>query len=225
MRRLRILSARYYATTQLTRLSPDLLRATCLRNWPTVGVLAFHCPERAVRGITHLSLTNSGNLLSFRAKLTPRSRTGVVYIFLLVASRADMDSQQRKLEGLDPTQVFERLCADILLNFWGGETEYSGSLVFGTARKKSGHNHRFESNIEHLCLMLHHGAGLKAKAKLPGAGDGKLDVVSLESILGRKERRPYRFRPVQDWRSLERPFDQAQACGVLPAIFPAAPNH
>jgi hypothetical protein len=122
-------------------------------------------------------LNDSGNLLSFRAKLSSRSRTGVVYIFLLVASRADMDSQRRKLEGLDPTQVFERLCADILLNFWGGETEYSGSLVFGTARKKSSHNNRFQSNIENLCLKLRHGGGLRADAKLPGAGDGKLDVA------------------------------------------------
>src|SRR5580704_2059413 len=62
-------------------------------------------------------LNAAGNLLSLRMRLTAQSRAGMLYTFLLVASRADMDSQ-RKLESLDPTQIFERLCADILLNFW-----------------------------------------------------------------------------------------------------------
>ncbi len=69
-------------------------------------------------------------------KLTPKSRTGLLYTFMLVASRADMDGQ-RKLEKLDPTVLFEQLCADILLNFWGGKTSLSGSLIFGTARRKA----------------------------------------------------------------------------------------
>jgi len=122
------------------------------------------------------SLNPSGSLLSLRVKLSSRSRAGLLYMFLLVASRADMDTQ-RKLEGLDPVVIFERLCADILLNFWGGKTDLSGSLVFGTARKKSNHNHKFQSNVEHLCLTLREGRGLRAGAKLPGAGDGKLDIV------------------------------------------------
>lgn len=122
------------------------------------------------------TLNASGNLLSLRAKLSSRSRAGLLYMFLLVASRADMDTH-RKLEGLDPVVIFERLCADILLNFWGGKTNLSGSLVFGTARKKFNHNHRFESKVEHLCRTLREGRGLKAGATLPGAGDGKLDIV------------------------------------------------
>lgn len=122
------------------------------------------------------TLNASGNLLSLRANLSSRSRAGLLYMFLLVASRADMDTQ-RKIKGLDPVVIFERLCADILLNFWGGKTALSGSLVFGTARKKTNHNHKFESNIEHLCLSLREGRGLKPAAKLPGAGDGKLDIV------------------------------------------------
>jgi hypothetical protein len=122
-------------------------------------------------------LNGSNNLLSLRAAVSARSRAGVIYMFLLVASRADMDAQ-RKLESLDPAAIFERLCAEILLNFWGGKTAQSGSLVFGTARKKSNHNHKFESNIEHLCSMLKEGNGLRDGATLPGAGDGKLDIVA-----------------------------------------------
>jgi hypothetical protein len=121
-------------------------------------------------------LNTVGNLLSLRAKLTAQSRAGMLYTFLLVASRADMDSQ-RKLENLDPATLFEQLCADVLLNFWGGKTDLSGSLVFGTARKKAKHNTQFHSNIEHLCTNLRDGRGMKPGAKTPGAGDGKLDVV------------------------------------------------
>jgi hypothetical protein len=122
------------------------------------------------------TLNANGNLLSLRRKLTAKSRTGLLYTFMLVASRADMDSR-RKLGNLDPTVIFEQLCADILLNFWGGKTELSGSLVFGTARKKAVHNSAFHANIEHLCTQIRHGRGMKTGAKLPGAGDGKLDVV------------------------------------------------
>jgi hypothetical protein len=121
-------------------------------------------------------INKSGNLLSMRAKLSALSRAGMLYTFLLVTSRADMDSSQRKLENLDPTKLFEQLCADVLLNFWGGKSELSGSLVFGTARKKAKHNH-FHTNVEHLCTQLRDGRGMKPGAKAPGAGDGKLDVV------------------------------------------------
>ena len=53
-------------------------------------------------------LNTTASLLSLRTKLTPRKKRGLLYAFLLVASRADMDAQ-RKLEGLDPT-VFSSNC-------------------------------------------------------------------------------------------------------------------
>ncbi len=122
------------------------------------------------------NVNKTGNLLSMRMKLTANSRTGLLYAFMLVSSRADMDSQ-RKLENLDPAVIFEQLCADVLLNFWGGKTPLSGSLVFGTARKKAVHNSAFHANIEYLCTQIREGRGMKAGAKTPGAGDGKLDIV------------------------------------------------
>lgn len=121
------------------------------------------------------TLNNTASLLSVR-KPSSGSKAGTVYTFLLVASRADMDAQ-RKLSGLDPTAIFERLCADILLNFWGGPTKGSGALVFGTARTKEATNKKFKSNIDQLCSTLREGRGLKANAKAPSGGDGKLDVV------------------------------------------------
>lgn len=122
------------------------------------------------------TLNKTGTLLALRTKLGPKTKAGLLYIFLLLTSRADMDAQ-RNLEGLDPTVLFEQVCADILLNFWGGETALSGSLVFGTARTKTETNQRFQTNINRLCTKLREGRGLKAKAKAPRGGDGKLDIV------------------------------------------------
>ena len=128
-------------------------------------------------GIIHLNSTTQATS-SHAAPSPPRAREWESSIFSCSLQVAQIwtrgGAQARRT---DPTQVFERLCADILLSFWGGKTEYSGSLVFGTARKKSGHNHKFESNIEELCLKLQHEGGMKIGEKPPGAGDGKLDVV------------------------------------------------
>lgn len=120
------------------------------------------------------TVNDTTSLLSLRTK--PNSKRGLLYTFLLVVSRADMDAQ-RKLEGLDPTVLFEQLCADILLNFWGGANEQTGALVFGTAKTKTLTNRKFEDNINNLCTTLKEGRGLKDGAKAPGAGDGKLDIV------------------------------------------------
>ena len=82
------------------------------------------------------SLNVGNNLLSSRVKLNAKSKAGMLYVFLLVATRADMDAQ-RKLDNLDPTVLFEQLCADILLNFWGGKSDLSGVLCFLERRGKS----------------------------------------------------------------------------------------
>jgi hypothetical protein len=122
-------------------------------------------------------LSDSSTLLQVRTATGKKAAdAGVLYKFLLVTARADMDAQ-RRLENLDPTILFEQLCADILLNFWGGSTMQSGSMVFGTARNKSKENQKFRANIEQLCTILKEGRGLRAGAKAPGGGDGRLDIV------------------------------------------------
>jgi hypothetical protein len=117
--------------------------------------------------------------LHVKKEFLPRGNFGLVYRFLLFVSRGDMSSQARVLGGIDPTQVFERLCADVLLNYWGGKAKHCGSLVFGTAKvkkKKKGAN-SFESNINNLCSELGEGIGMKPGVNLPGAGDAKLDIA------------------------------------------------
>jgi hypothetical protein len=122
------------------------------------------------------TITDSRTLLEIRPGAKTAIKAGTLYKFLLVASRADMDGQ-RHLEQLDPTALFEQLCADVLLNFWGGRTAHSGSMVFGTARTKTEANQKFRANVDQLCATLKEGRGLKPKAKAPGGGDGRLDVV------------------------------------------------
>jgi hypothetical protein len=121
---------------------------------------------------------------------------GLLYLFLLALSRSDMSSKARKKSVLDPTKVFERLCADVLKEFWGGESDHSDCLVFGTAKvaaakakanpktktkakakSKAPAANVFSQNIDHLCLLLQEGVGWKGGARSPGAGDGKLDAV------------------------------------------------
>jgi hypothetical protein len=124
---------------------------------------------------------------------------GLLYLFLLFLTRSDMSSTTRKKSVLDPTKVFERLCADVLREFWGGESAHSDCMVFGTAKvaapaaaagtkpnakekakgaaKAPSAAKSFPHNINHLCSMLQEGAGWKAGARSPKAGDGKLDAV------------------------------------------------
>jgi len=114
-------------------------------------------------------------VLSLRPR---RSRTrdfGPIYLFLLAISRANMDSRSRVLAGIDPTKVLERMCAEVLATFWGGHSEVSGAMVFGTAGRNIT---TFRAKIEDLCDRLKEGVGWRPDARPPGAGDGKLDVVA-----------------------------------------------
>lgn len=105
-----------------------------------------------------------------------KADAGLLYLFLLTVTRADMASNQRTYAGLDPTRLFEKLCADVLIQFWGGKSEFADVMNFGTAGKLNG-KHQFPSKIDVLCKNLCEGIGWKAKAKSPKAGDSKLDLA------------------------------------------------
>ena len=63
-------------------------------------------------------LSDTRTLLEVRPAAKSSAKAGILYKFLLVTTRADMDAQ-RHLDDLDPTVLFEQVCADILLNFLG----------------------------------------------------------------------------------------------------------
>jgi hypothetical protein len=91
-----------------------------------------------------------------------------------------MDSRSRVLAGIDPTRVFERMCAEVLAAFWGGRSNASGAMVLGTAGSNMT---SFRAKIEDLCERLKEGVGWRVDARAPGAGDGKLDVVAWRRFL------------------------------------------
>ena len=99
-----------------------------------------------------------------------------MYLFLLAITRGNMHSTHRALKGIDPTKVFEKLCGDVLMNFWGGRSTFSDVLIVGTARG-NGRRH-FPTEIEILCNKLGEGVGWKKGARSPGAGDGSLDIAA-----------------------------------------------
>jgi hypothetical protein len=103
---------------------------------------------------------------------------GFIYSFLLTMTRASMSSENRTHGGVDPTKVFERLCANVLGLFWGGVTSHSGAMVFGTSSNSSNLSRSFKSKVEDLCVSLGEGGGWKDGATPPGGGDGKLDLVA-----------------------------------------------
>ncbi len=120
-------------------------------------------------------LTAGGNVIHLAREPNTTSTDGILYLFLLAITRASMHASSRTLVGIDPTKVFEQLCADVLLSFWGGKSAYSDVFLTGTAQT-SGKRH-FPSIVTALCKNLGQGLGWKTGAKSPGAGDGGLDVA------------------------------------------------
>ena len=135
--------------------------------------LAESCPEIAKYPF---ELVDNDDVLRRKQKSTNPADGGVVYLFLLAITRGSMHSTHRTLGGIDPTKVFEKLCADVLINFWGGRSAVSDVLIVGTARR-NGRRH-FPTEIETLCNKLGEGGGWKKGARSPGAGDGSLDIAA-----------------------------------------------
>ncbi len=124
------------------------------------------------------------NLLTFD---TPRDfpAESVPYLFQLMVSRWSMDSTVRTLAGLDPTKVFERLCADVLASFWGVCSGESGAILFGTAAGVA--LPKFPDKVTHMTKTLREGGKYKEGARSPGAGDGKLDAVAYRVFADKRQ--------------------------------------
>lgn len=123
-------------------------------------------------------LNGTKTLLTVVAELATNTQHAGVYLFMLLITRGDMGSGARKLDGVDPTKVFERLCAEVLCEFWGGKSPFCATHVFGTARPQGTGSSKFQANIEELCKLLREGVSYKSGARAPGGGDGKLDLVA-----------------------------------------------
>ena len=113
--------------------------------------------------------------------------SNLLYLFLLAVTRSDMSVQTRVKESVDPTKVFEQLCADVLRRFWGGISTHSDAMIFGTARSKAASEKKFQTNINKLSESLQEGDGWKDGARAPGGGDGGLDIVVWRRFKDRRQ--------------------------------------
>ncbi|HXL25104.1 MAG TPA: hypothetical protein VN952_00395 [Chthoniobacterales bacterium] len=131
------------------------------------------------------SLSFGSTLLSLRRPFRLNSNFGLLYWFLLFVTRADMSASARTLDHTDPTTVFERLCAEVLCEFWGGVSEYSGAMVVGTASARGKAD--FKEKIVELCQKIGEGNGWRLGAVSPGAGDAKLDLAAWKRFADKRQ--------------------------------------
>lgn len=106
-----------------------------------------------------------------------------VYIFLLLATRNNMQNN-RKVEGIDGTALFEHLCALVLKNYFGEER--TNSFVFGTGNDAE---RSFKSKVNLLLRELKEPGYVfyKTDDNTGDEVDDKLDVVAHIPFLdGRK---------------------------------------
>jgi hypothetical protein len=121
----------------------------------------------------------NGDLLKLSVDPFDANHSGLLYVFLLAITRVSMESETRRLKEIDPTVLFEELCAEALCQFWGGRSALSDVFVTGTSNRvvAVGTRRRFPQLIDLLANHLHEGGGWKAGARSPGAGDGGLDLA------------------------------------------------
>lgn len=121
-------------------------------------------------------LTSRSQVLQWVPRRSARAIHGIAYMFLLGVTRHSMDARRRVHDGIDPTYVFEQLCSEVLLHFWGGPNDRCGTVVIGTSGRKNGHR-KFPASIDSLCGSMKEGGGWKADARSPKGGDGGLDLA------------------------------------------------
>lgn len=97
--------------------------------------------------------------------------TRLIYAFLLFATRLQMN-KNRRLAGVDATELFENLSAEVAREYFGGR---SRSIVFGTARGSDG----FLSALRSLNSQWGEQTEVSADAEQYGARykDDGVDVV------------------------------------------------
>lgn len=125
-------------------------------------------------------VSSDDQLLEFSGRKNNRE----LYIFLLLATRLNMQSQ-RIHAGINGTDLFERICCEVAKSYWGPN---SSGIVFGTARR-SGDNEvgNFETAVNDLCSLLREGVRFYSHSgNPPTAQDGKLDLVVWKDFTDRR---------------------------------------
>ena len=152
---------------------------------------SLHCGESGSR--YPYELGDQGTLLQYQPSGLSDEVLANTYLYLVLATRMNMQTD-RCQGGEDGTALFEELCREIALRYWGGgpeaEEDNVNAIVFGTGRQTQDLEDdveldvsSFGGKVNHLCSVLHEGADYlpKGKAK-PKAKDGKLDIVVWHSF-------------------------------------------
>ena len=102
-----------------------------------------------------------------------------VYMFLLLATRINMQTY-RILDGLDGTQLFERICNLVVKEYLG---QHAKSYVFGTAVKGS-----FKDKVSQLAKDLHINGIFKSPlGSTHHQKDGNLDIIAWVPFADQKD--------------------------------------
>jgi len=93
-----------------------------------------------------------------------------IYLFLLLCTRFNM-TKNKVHNTIDGTQLFEELCAEIVINYFGDNSE---SFLFGTANPGN-----FRAKIEELITKAGEGSAFKnPNNNQPTKNDDAVDIVA-----------------------------------------------
>lgn len=104
--------------------------------------------------------------------------TNLIYRYLLMCTRVKM-SKNRIFSDIDGALLFEHLCAEVALNFFGERAEVE---VFGTSKLNSG---GFRSNLENLVARMREGGKIHTNEGHKPK-DEKVDIVVWKGFSDRK---------------------------------------
>ena len=113
------------------------------------------------------TFSTDGATLFRQFKARQWSNEALPYLFLLTVTRSDMSSKKRRQAGIDPTALFETMCAEVLLDFWGGRSKHSDAIVFHSSPKRPPLG-KFASNVQTLFRSLAGRWGLEGRCPRPG---------------------------------------------------------
>ena len=160
------------------RLTEDTVRDHAGMAFDEIAERSQHCGLAGKNYPFRLNAAGTSMALKSRESM---NRPPELYLYLLLATRLNMKSE-RLQGGEDGTVLFELLCRDVAVNYWGGPSDYINSMVFGTARSLDDDveidRKEFETAVNTLCRKIGEGHRFQAdETSRVRAKDGKLDVV------------------------------------------------
>ena len=143
-------------------------------------------------GESYYPYSVDGDLLTAR-KPRKAKEHGWLYIFLLLATRGNMNKDARQVVPgggtIDGTRLFEHMCFAVAKSYWGGAADHRvDGIVFGTAKYDGGGTPEskppgFAAAIESLCAKWGEGTQFHPKEECRiSAKDDRVDIIVWRSF-------------------------------------------